>query len=24
VTGVVPSPFRPNVLWNADAIGVTR
>jgi ABC-type transport system substrate-binding protein len=24
VTGVVPSPFRPNVLWNADAIGVPR
>jgi len=24
VTGVVPSPFRPNVLWNADAIGVAR
>jgi peptide/nickel transport system substrate-binding protein len=24
VTGVVPSPFRPNVLWNADAIGVSR
>ena len=24
VAGVVPSPFRPNVLWNADAIGVSR
>jgi peptide/nickel transport system substrate-binding protein len=24
VTGVVPSPFRPNVLWNADALGVSR
>jgi peptide/nickel transport system substrate-binding protein len=24
VAGVVPSPFRPNVLWNADAIGVAR
>ena len=24
VTGVVASPSRPNVLWNADAIGVAR
>ena len=24
VTGVVPAPSRPNVLWNADAIGVAR
>jgi peptide/nickel transport system substrate-binding protein len=24
VTGVVASPTRPNVLWNADAIGVAR
>jgi len=24
VAGVVPSPFRPNVLWNADSIGVSR
>jgi ABC-type transport system substrate-binding protein len=24
LAGVVPSPFRPNVLWNADSIGVAR
>jgi ABC-type transport system substrate-binding protein len=24
VTGATPAPVRPPILWNADAIGVTR
>jgi hypothetical protein len=24
VTGATPAPVRPPILWNADAVGVTR